>query len=91
MKIACTCGHLDQVHSVEQVGKCNMPGCHCLKLVDKKVKSFDSMIGRLDRLLSEFLIAAKSDLDDADRQTIKHHADDLIGVGHAAIDAIKKD
>lgn len=48
-------------------------------------RPFDLLIGRLDRLLSEFLIAAKSDLDEADLQTIKHHADDLIGVGRAAL------
>lgn len=51
-------------------------------------RPFDAMIGRLDRLLSEFLIAAKSDLDEADAHTIKHHADDLLGVGGAALKAI---
>lgn len=48
-------------------------------------RSLDAMIGRLDRLLSEFLLAAASQLDEADRQTIKHHADDLVGVGEAAL------
>jgi hypothetical protein len=58
---------------------------------DSSRESFDGMIGRLDRLLSEFLSAAKSGkLDEADRQTIKHHADDLIGVGNAALEAVKK-
>jgi hypothetical protein len=51
-------------------------------------RPFDGMIGRLDRLLSEFLAAARGELDEADRQTIKHHADDLIGVGNAALKAI---
>jgi hypothetical protein len=54
-------------------------------------ESFDAMIGRLDRVLSEFLLAAREDgeeLDEADRQTIKHHAEDLIGVGKAALTAI---
>jgi hypothetical protein len=46
--------------------------------------AFDAMIGRLDRVLSEFLLAAESPVDEADWQTIKHHADDLIGVGTAA-------
>lgn len=48
-------------------------------------RPLDKMIGKLDRLLSEFLIAAESQLDEADRQTLKHHADDLIGVGTAAL------
>ena len=49
-------------------------------------KTFDDMIGRLDRILSEFLvIASDPSLDQADRQTIKHHADDLIGVGRSAL------
>jgi hypothetical protein len=51
------------------------------------------MIGRLDRILSEFLIeaarAARADLDEADRQTLKHHADDLIGVGKKALGLMK--
>jgi hypothetical protein len=55
----------------------------------ESVRYFDVMIGRLDRLLSEFLSSAKSgELDEADKQTIKHHADDLIGVGNAAIKAL---
>jgi hypothetical protein len=41
-------------------------------------RRFDTMIGELDRLLSESLIAAKGELDEADRQTIKHHAGELI-------------
>lgn len=52
-------------------------------------RPFDTMIGRLDRLLSEFLIYAEDPgLDEADRQTIKHHSDDLIGVGQAALKKI---
>lgn len=50
-------------------------------------RTFDVMIGKLDRLLSEFLIEAARGphLDLADWQTLKHHADDLIGVGEAAL------
>lgn len=57
------------------------------KTVDRN--AFDLTIGRLDRLLSEFLALAKAPLDEADRQTIKHHADDLIGVGRAALAAVR--
>lgn len=56
-------------------------------------EAFDAMIGRLDRVLSEFLLTARefeTELDEADRQTIKHHADDLIGVGKAALAAIEQ-
>ncbi len=49
------------------------------------VRSTDSVIGRLDRMLSEFLELAKGQLDEPDRQTVKHHADDLIGVGQAVL------
>ena len=52
-------------------------------------RPLDSMIGRLDRLLSEFLVAAEGPLDEADRQTMKHHADDLIGVGQAALEKLR--
>lgn len=43
--------------------------------------NFDVIIGRLDRVLSEFLCLYGDGLDEPDRQTLKHHADDLIGVG----------
>ncbi len=42
---------------------------------------FDGVIGRLDRSLSEFLSLFTGDNDSPDEQTLKHHADDLIGVG----------
>lgn len=58
--------------------------------VSERPRKFDVMIGELDRLLSEFLLAAESPADEADRQTIKHHADDLIGVGGAALKKIGK-
>jgi len=44
---------------------------------------FDARIGRLDRCLSEFLDLFSDAIDEPDRQTLKHHADDLIGVGSA--------
>ncbi len=64
--------------------------CAYLLLLSEKqaamrVRPLDATIGRLDRLLSEFLVLAESELDEADRQTLKHHADDLIGVGNAAL------
>lgn len=53
-------------------------------------RPFDKMIGKLDRCLSEFLLFAADNLDEADRQTIKHHADDLIGVGNAALKKLQE-
>lgn len=47
--------------------------------------------GRLDRLLSEFLLLTKAPVDEADRQTLKHHADDLIGVGQKALSNLNED
>lgn len=44
-------------------------------------EEFDMRIGRLDRCLSEFLDLFSDEIDEPDRQTLKHHADDLIGVG----------
>lgn len=49
----------------------------------------DKTIGRLDRLLSEFLLLVEGPIDQADAQTLKHHADDLIGVGNAALTKLK--
>lgn len=45
-----------------------------------KQEDFDNTIGRLDRILSEFLLLHPP-TDEANYQTLKHHADDLIGVG----------
>lgn len=46
---------------------------------------FNQMIGYLDRMLSEFLHACDDpNLDEVDAHTLKHHADDLIGVGQHA-------
>jgi len=50
---------------------------------------FNQMIGNLDRLLSEFLQATEApELDEVDAHTLKHHADDLIGVGQKALATI---
>lgn len=50
----------------------------------------DVTIGKLDRVLSEFLkLAQDPDLDEVDAQTLKHHADDLIGVGTKALEIIR--
>ncbi len=47
---------------------------------------FNNMIGSLGRLLSAFLLFTESPkLDEVDAQTLKHHADDLIGVGTHAL------
>lgn len=53
-------------------------------------QQFDMLIGRLDRLLSEFLLLTESPIDVADWQTLKHHADDLIGVGNKALATLEK-
>lgn len=46
-----------------------------------KGAEFDLAIGQLDRALSLFLELYDEALDAADKQTLKHHADDLIGCG----------
>ena len=43
---------------------------------------FDLAIGRLDRVLSELLVFADLAPDAANVQTLKHHAEDMIGVGN---------
>lgn len=53
-------------------------------------EEFDQVIGRLDRLLSEFLLLTQAPVDEADRQTLKHHADDLVGVGQKALSNLKE-
>lgn len=49
--------------------------------------SFDHTIGKLDRSLSEMMLLGKgvNALDDADVQTLKHHAEDMVGAGQAIL------
>lgn len=59
--------------------------------VKSELWAVDYVIGRLDRLLSEFLCTCENNqLDIADAQTLKHHADDLIGVGQKAHEILKE-
>lgn len=50
----------------------------------------NASIGELDRLLSEFLWLTEQDnLDTVDAHTLKHHADDLIGVAQKALETLR--
>lgn len=53
--------------------------------------AFDTMIGRLDRLLSEMMEAKRGTLDLADKQTLKHHAEDMIACGQSILRSISPD
>jgi hypothetical protein len=47
---------------------------------------FDLVIGRLDRDISELMLAAKDPTtDDADWQTLKHHAEDIVAAGERVL------
>lgn len=41
----------------------------------------DSTIGRLDHVLSKLVLWSKAQLDEPNRQTLKHHAEDMIAAG----------
>lgn len=52
---------------------------------------FDLTIGRLDWILSEMMILAKDDtLSDANKQTLKHHAEDMVAAGNAILKKLGK-
>lgn len=56
---------------------------------------FDSVIGRLDRSISEILVLVdlhfrSAHLTDVDAQTLKHHAVDLIDVGEKILKRLKE-
>ena len=51
-----------------------------------KQKRFDNTIGRLDRVLSELVNYGKGKsgvLDDENRQTLKHHAEDMVAAAQS--------
>lgn len=57
-------------------------------IVAEYQKTFNSMIGRLDRILSELIDTAQTNLDKYDKQTLKHHAEDMIGAGEKILKLI---
>lgn len=62
-----------------------------LKNLEPVILHTDAVVGRLDRCLSEILLLAESRmLDTVDAQTLKHHADDLIGVGQRVLSILAK-
>jgi hypothetical protein len=48
-------------------------------------------IGLLDRALSELKVLALGSLDEADRQTVKHHAEDCIGLGWRVLQILARE
>jgi hypothetical protein len=62
-----------------------------LKELKPKALGINEVIGQLDRSLSEFLhLTEEPGLDVIDAQTLKHHADDLIGVGTKALENLRE-
>jgi hypothetical protein len=51
---------------------------------------FNKLIGDTDEILSRLIIYSKGFLDDVNTQTLKHHADDLIGVGGAILEHLRE-
>lgn len=52
----------------------------------KERDGFDLMIGRLDRITSEMIgYSTNYELDAADKQTLKHHAEDFIGASRKVL------
>lgn len=53
---------------------------------------FDVTIGRLDRVLSKMVLwGLDGSLDIADRQTLKHHAEDAIAAGQKILKDLGKE
>lgn len=51
---------------------------------------FDLHIGTLDQILSWMIVQAAAATDPVNRQTLKHHADDLVGVGEKVLSALAR-
>ena len=53
-------------------------------------RPLDSTIGRLDRVLSELMLFrdAIDAMDAADRQTLKHHAEDMAGAARSILESL---
>ena len=68
------------------------PGEEMVDEAGEVVRPFDVTIGRLDRVLSEVVNYSReaAALDDPDRQTLKHHAEDMIAAGEAMLKNLGK-
>lgn len=54
--------------------------------------TFDLTIGQLDRVLSKLVLWGKdATLDEADKQTLKHHAEDMIAAGQKILKDLGRD
>lgn len=57
-------------------------------------EDFDITIGQLDRVLSKLVLWGKQTrehniLDNPDRQTLKHHAEDMIAAGQKILECLE--
>lgn len=59
----------------------------------RETTSLESTVGRLDRLISEMKVWAKrveaDELDEADVQTVKHHAEDMAAMARYVLAKIE--
>lgn len=62
------------------------------RLSDYEQDNFDQTIGRLDRVLSKLVLwGGDAGLDLPNRQTLKHHAEDMIAAGEKIPKDLGKD
>ena len=62
-------------------------------LTEQAQAEFDLTIGRLDNIMSKLVNwgrQARAELDDADAQTLKHHAEDMIAAGQKILKDLGK-
>lgn len=53
-------------------------------------EQINTEIGGLDRALSSLKLIAMSNIDPANLQTVKHHAEDCIGLGNRVLQILAK-
>lgn len=49
---------------------------------------FNETIGELDFILSMLMLFSKAQLSEANRQTLKHHAEDMIAAGNSILNRL---
>lgn len=88
MNPCAVCGHSRNTHLGHNNSCYDCNGCR--QYVDNRIDVVN-MIGRLDRVLSEMkIMAINANLYDAtDLQTLKHHAEDCVGLGNHVLELLR--
>lgn len=85
------CEDLDEPEASEHRKTCPIAKAALLFQSTPEQDAFDMDIGRLDWILSRMMLYSKdATLSDENKQTVKHHAEDMVAAGNAILKKLGK-